>query len=119
LTKTKYIFLTNRSQEPLESMNTHDAWRVNFSIHPVWTTHVPGSPKGFEEMDETPVLTGRVDWQDGIILWQAEGIEPSDFITIMATAHEAICAARRMIGANWALGGQGEPEAITSNEPEA
>lgn len=46
-------------------------------------------------------ITGAVDWQDGVHIWQSEGIEPELWSTGMGVALQAIKEARKMIGSTW------------------
>lgn len=105
--KHRYEYITSaRPAWPGQGGNeSHDAHRVDFQIHAVVEAFEGGQVH--EELEDEPVLTGMVDWQGGINLWQAEGIEPSEFVAIMATAHAAIWEARTLIGANWIHGENG------------
>lgn len=108
---SRYMYLTRRHDSPLESQNlTGDAWSVSFSIHRIVRQWDFDDKRYIDDFDDEATLTGKVDWQDGLTIWQSENIEPGDFISIMATAHEAICEARKLIGGNWRLGGLSEPE---------
>lgn len=96
----EYDYIVWRTLQPLDSLNEgKDALRVDFSIHHVFE-FVEGG-KTLKDIETEPVLSGQVDWQGGVHLWQAEGIEPADFIKVMATAHAAIVEARTMIGSHW------------------
>jgi hypothetical protein len=98
---TKLIFLTQRREEPLGSLNEGpDARGVLFSVHRLYEWKDEAGTL-VEEIDEPAALTGMVDGQHGITLYRREHMEPDEFISIMACAHEAICAARKMIGSNW------------------
>ena len=55
------------------------------------------------------LMQGRVDWQNGIHLSDAEGIEAADFSRVMACALEAIKECRKLLEPSWSYGGQGEP----------
>lgn len=73
---------------------------------------VSGSPLSviFEVYCQEDLLVqGRVDWQNGVHMFEAEGIEPDDFSRVMTCVLEAIKECRKKIGENWTFGGQGEP----------
>ena len=79
--------------QPLDSMN-NEIWEVRFAIFPV-------------NDSEEPVLEGRLDWQDGISIYQTECLEYEDFIPIMMVASMAIAECKKHIGKErWELGGQ-------------
>lgn len=97
----RLMFLTQRREEPLGSLNAGpDARGVIFSVHRIieWKD-ADGTVN--EELDVPACLQGEVDGAHGVTLYRQEQIEPGEFISIMACAHEAICASRTMIGSHW------------------
>lgn len=90
-----FTYLVQRREQPLETMNQGEAHEVSFEVH-------------HDDISEgRPVLSGVVDWQDGVNFYEQQFIEPGDFTEIMACAFEAIKEARHMIGTRWC---QSEPK---------
>jgi hypothetical protein len=52
--------------------------------------------------------TGVLDWECGVMLYHAE-TEPDQWSALAACALTALHAAKAMLGANWAAGGQRGP----------
>jgi hypothetical protein len=90
-----FTYLLERRKQPLESMNQGDAYEVTFEIH------------HDDIVDGAPVLTGVVDWQDGVNFYYQQFMDPGEFSAIMACALDAVKAARVMIGERWC---QSEPK---------
>lgn len=44
------------------------------------------------------IVSGRVDWQDGVTIFQSEHIEYDDFIPVMVVASAAIAECKEIIG---------------------
>lgn len=99
----EYILSARPSWPGQEAHETH---RVDFYIHAVFEFDEGGQIH--QELADDPKLTGYVDWQDGITLWQTEDIEPREFVAIMATVHAAVWEARKLIGSKWDHGEIGE-----------
>ena len=53
------------------------------------------------EYHNAPWITGAVNWQDGIHIWQNEGLEPEVWTIGMSVALMAIKEAREIIGTQW------------------
>jgi hypothetical protein len=80
--------------------------RVRILVYPV--QDVVGTDGAVtQEFADEPVLDGSVDWQNGILLGRTEGIEPEDFVAIMAAFHAGLWEARDQIGASWIHGENG------------
>jgi hypothetical protein len=91
-----FTYLVERRVQPLESMNQGDAHEVSFEIH-----------RDDLYTPDAPVLSGVVDWQDGVNFYYQQFIDPGEFTEIMACAFEAVKEARIMIGERWC---QSEPK---------
>lgn len=47
--------------------------------------------------EESPILTGRLDWQDGLHIWQSECIDPGSWSTVANQMLLAMKAAKELI----------------------
>jgi hypothetical protein len=80
--------------------------RVQILVYPVHD--VVGTDGAVtQEFADEPVLNGSVDWQNGILLGETEGIRPEEFVSIMATFHAGLWEARDQIGESWIHGEEG------------
>lgn len=60
------------------------------------------------DSEESPILTGRLDWQDGLHIWQAECIDPFTWSTVANQMLLAMKAAKELI----------DPVTYCAGEPE-
>lgn len=81
-------FKVTRVPGLLPSMNNGDAHRVKFEVFS-------------DESDDFVVISGVVDWQNGMDIWQSENIDPSEWMTYAYAVYLATIEARKMIGAKW------------------
>jgi len=49
------------------------------------------------DSEESPILTGRLDWQDGLHIWQSECIDPFTWSTVANQMLLAMKAAKELI----------------------
>jgi multimeric flavodoxin WrbA len=88
---------------------------VDFYVHmlsKVYDGMDPNMPETWEIISQDmPDLSGRLDWQDGVTIWQTEGIEPILYSEIMGEGLKAIKKAQSLIDPkSWECGLQKEPK---------
>jgi hypothetical protein len=88
---------------------------VDFYVHmlsKVYDGMDPNIPETWEIISQDmPDLSGRLDWQDGVTIWQTECIEPVLYSEIMGEGLKAIKKAQSLIDPElWICGLQKEPK---------
>lgn len=88
---------------------------VDFYVHRLCEIYDSRNPKAKPTWElasqDMPDISGRLDWQDGVMIWQSECIEPELFSEITQEALKAIKKAHLIIDPDtWKAGQQREPK---------